>query len=228
MATFVLVHGAWGGGWVYKGVARRLRSEGHDVYVPTLTGLGERSHLASPAIDLATHIQDVVNVIRYEQLNDIILCGHSYGGMVITGTAAAVGERIRTLFYLDAFLPEDGQSLWDIAGADGQRHYIEAQRGQPGMVLPMGNRRIDGEPPHMNRHPLLTLTQPVQMTGAEKHIRNRTYVYATRETPTAFTRFYDRVRIDPTWKTCTIDTGHMVMSDDPAGLEKLLLEEVDR
>lgn len=228
MATFVLVHGAWGGGWVYKDVAKALRSEGHDVYVPTLTGLGEREHLASPSIDLSTHVQDVVNVIRYERLDDVILCGHSYGGMVITDTAGAIGERIRTLFYLDAFLPGDGQALWDIADEAAHRHYVEGQRDTPGLILPMGNRRVDGEPPHMNRHPLLTLTEPVRMTGAERNVRNRTYVYATREAPTIFTKFHEQVSADPAWKTCTVDTGHMVMFDDPQGLIQLLLAEADR
>jgi len=94
MATYILVHGAWGGGWSYQTIARGLRAAGHDVYVPTLTGLGEREHLASPAIDLTTHVRDIVNLIEYEDLSDVILCGHSYGGMVITGVAdrfAALG-----------------------------------------------------------------------------------------------------------------------------------------
>jgi pimeloyl-ACP methyl ester carboxylesterase len=108
MATFVLVHGAWHGGWCYARVARLLRAAGHDVYTPTLTGVGERAHLAALSMTLTTHVRDIVNVLEYENLSDVILCGHSYGGMVITGVAAAAGERIRTLFYLDAFLPEDG------------------------------------------------------------------------------------------------------------------------
>jgi pimeloyl-ACP methyl ester carboxylesterase len=229
MATFVLVHGAWGGGWVYKQVARALRDRGHDVYVATLTGLGERAHLASPAIDLSTHIRDVVDLIRYESLEDIILCGHSYGGMVITGVAGAIGERIRTLFYLDAFVPQDGQSLWDITDGGAHDHYIQGQRDRPGMVLPFQeSRRTDGEPPRANRHPLLSLLEPVRLSGAEKKVRNRTYVYATREGPTGFSRFYEALKGDPAWKVETADTGHMVMTDDPDHLIRLLLEEVDR
>jgi pimeloyl-ACP methyl ester carboxylesterase len=105
MAKFVLVHGAWQGGYVYARVARRLREAGHDVYTPTLTGLGERSHLADHAINLDAHIQDIVNVFSYEDITDAILCGHSYGGIVITGVANQIGERIRSLFYIDAFAP---------------------------------------------------------------------------------------------------------------------------
>src|SRR5580698_6932911 len=100
MSTFVLVHGVWHGGWCYKRVAVLLRKAGHEVYTPTLTGLGERSHLMSPTIDLDTHITDVVNVIKTEDLSDIILVGHSYGGMVVTGVADALPDRIRSLVYL--------------------------------------------------------------------------------------------------------------------------------
>ncbi len=153
MATYILVHGAWSGGWGYKPIARALRAAGHEVYVPTLTGLGEREHLASGAIDLTLHITDVVNMIDYEDLSDVILCGHSYGGMVITGVAAAVGDRIRTLFYLDAFLPKDGEALWDIADDFARRHYIDAQRDTPGLVAPLrlpgaeGPGRAPQQPP---------------------------------------------------------------------------------
>jgi pimeloyl-ACP methyl ester carboxylesterase len=227
MATFVLVHGAWSGGWGYQRVAQLLRDAGHDAYAPTLTGLGEREHLASPGIDLSTHIMDVVKLIEYERLQDIILCGHSYGGMVITGVAAAVGEKIRTLFYLDAFLPSDGQSLWDIADEGGRRHYIDASRDTPGMVAPI-RQPVDGSSRPLNLHPLLTLLEPVRMTGAEQQVRNRTYVYATRDAPTPFSKFYDEVKKDPSWRVHEVGTGHVVMAEDPEGLTKLLLAEVDR
>jgi pimeloyl-ACP methyl ester carboxylesterase len=230
MATYVLVHGAWGGGWSYQAIARGLRAAGHDVYVPTLTGLGEREHLASPAIDLATHIRDVVNLIEYEDLSDIILCGHSYGGMVVTGAAAAVGGRIRTLFYLDAFLPKDGQALWDIADDASRRHYIDAQRDRPGLIahfsVAAGTPRPSPRP--LSRHPLLTLIEPVRFTGEERKVANHTYVYATRDAPTIFTKFYEEVRHDPAWHVATVPTGHLVMADDPEGLIRLLLDEADR
>jgi pimeloyl-ACP methyl ester carboxylesterase len=112
--TFVLVHGAWHGGWCYVRVADLLRAGGHRVVTPTLTGLGERSHLFSGAITLSTHIDDIVNVLRWEDLTNVVLAGHSYGGFVISGVAERVPERIAALVFLDAFVPADGESLWDL------------------------------------------------------------------------------------------------------------------
>jgi pimeloyl-ACP methyl ester carboxylesterase len=226
MATFVLVHGAWTGGWGYKKTARLMRAEGHEVYVVTLTGLGERSHLASPGITLSTHIQDVVNVFEYEDITDAILVGHSYGGMVITGVSGRVADRIRTLVYLDAFLPKDGQALWDIAGDTSV--YVERQRETPGLVRLPGALGGDADPAELKRrkidlHPLLTLTEPVQLDGSEQRISKRTYILATK--PPIFQRFYDEVKDDPAWTTRTIATGHLVMMEDPPGLARLLIEE---
>jgi pimeloyl-ACP methyl ester carboxylesterase len=116
MATYLLVHGGGHGGWCYQPVARRLRAAGHDVYTPTLTGLGERSHLLSPQIDLDLHIRDVCAVLHYDDLRDVILVGHSYGGMVITGVADRASDRVGRLVYLDAANPVNGQSLLDVAG----------------------------------------------------------------------------------------------------------------
>ena len=117
MATFVLVHGGWAGGWQWREVAGLLRAAGHEVFTPTLTGLGERVHLANPDIGLDTHIQDILMVLEYEELRDVILVGYSYSGMVITGVAELAPERISQLIYLDAFVPQDGQSMLDNAGA---------------------------------------------------------------------------------------------------------------
>ena len=229
MATFVLVHGAWSGGWSYAKTARLLRAAGHDVYTPTLTGLGERSHLANPGITLSVHIQDVVNVLEYEDINDVILVGHSYGGMVVTGVAGKVGERLKALVYLDAFLPEDGQSLWDIAGDNAQTFYLSAQDKDAGFVPSFfAARSADPEiqarrQRNLDRQPLLTLLERLTFTGKEA-VARRTYIYATKST---FARFYDKVRTDPAWTTKTIDTGHIVMMEDPEGLARLLLEETE-
>jgi len=118
MSTFLLVHGAWHGGWCYKRVTQRLRQAGHEVYTPTLTGVGERSHLMSRTINLDTHVQDIVNVIHWEELSDIVLCGHSYAGMVISGVCEKIPEKLRALVYLDAFVPENNQSVMDLLPAD--------------------------------------------------------------------------------------------------------------
>ncbi|HEX8772631.1 MAG TPA: alpha/beta fold hydrolase [Pyrinomonadaceae bacterium] len=114
--TFVIVHGAWGGSWAFRRVDALLREKGRNVYRPSLTGLGERVHLSSPDVGLGTHINDVVNVILFEDLHDVILVGHSYGGMVITGVAERVPDRIRRLVYIDAFVPEDGESVMSLLG----------------------------------------------------------------------------------------------------------------
>lgn len=223
MATYVLVHGAWGGSWIWTPTARALRAAGHEAWTPSLTGLGERIHLAHPGIDLATHVADVANQIDCEELSDVILVGHSYGGMVITGVAGRMAERLRALVYVDAFLPKDGESLWDIAGEAGRAHYIAAQRDTPGMVAP-----FPGSGRRLTAHPLLTLTQPVATGGAEARVPNRTYIYATRDAPTVFTPFHEAVRGDPAWKVREVATGHVVMWDDFDGLLQLLLEEAER
>ena len=119
--TYVIVHGATAGGWEWKQTGKFLSDDGHTVYRVTLTGLGERMHLNSPEIDLETHIKDVVNVIRFEDLHDVVLTGHSYGGMVITGVMDRVPERIRHVVFLDAAVPDDGMSLWDLFGGNGPR-----------------------------------------------------------------------------------------------------------
>jgi len=228
MATFVLVHGAWSGGWGWTKTAGLLRAQGHEVFVPTLTGLGERSHLLNPGITLTTHISDVLGVFRYEDLEDVILVGHSYGGMVITGVSSRLAPKIRTLVYLDAFLPKDGQCLFDLAG--NQAQMMEGQKATPGLVSPSNIAAPLADPAlaemrqrKLGPQPLLTLTEAVQLDGSEKAIRNRTYILATGFP--GFTRFYDQVKDDPAWKAKTIDTGHVVMLEDPAGLASLLLEE---
>src|SRR5215211_1043953 len=121
MATFVLVAGAWHGGWCWRKVTPLLRAAGHEVFAPTLTGLGERSHLAHPDVGLTTHIQDIVNLLEYEDLNDVVLVGHSYSGMVITGVAEQVPGRLAHLVYLDAFVPENGQALVDLLPPEGRQ-----------------------------------------------------------------------------------------------------------
>ncbi len=223
MTTYVLVHGAWGGGNGYSEVARRLRLVGHEVHVASLTGLGEKAHLVSPAITLSTHIADVMGLIEMHALKDFILVGHSYGGMIITGVAAKPGQRIAALVYIDAFVPQDGEALWDIATDWERSHYINAQRDQPGLVAP-----FPGAPAHLTRHPLLTLTEPVHMTGAENAIKRRTYIYATRGAPKTFGKFYERAKTTSGWRTHELNTSHNVMQDDPDGLTVLLLAEAEK
>jgi pimeloyl-ACP methyl ester carboxylesterase len=222
MATYVLVHGAWGGSYLYKPLARRLRAAGHEVYTPSLTGLGERAHLAHGGIDLSLHIADVVGVIDCEQLDGIILVGHSYGGMVVTGVSALRGARIAALVYLDAFLPQDGEALWDIADDFARKAYIDGQRGSPGLCQPFFPVGDDGR---VKGHPLLTLLEPARLGGEEQQIGRRIYVYATRDAPTIFTKFRDRIAADPDWELHEVATGHHVWNDDLDAVADILLAQ---
>ena len=173
MATFVLVHGAWHGGWCWSRVAARLRAGGHTVWTPTLTGVGERVHLAHAGIDLETHIADVLSVIGAEELDGIVLCGHSYGGMVITGVADRATERVRSLVYLDAFVPEDGQSLLSLQPAERQaRMRASAAKGDGWRIAPITaahfNVREAADRDWVDRRcvaqPLQTFAQPLRST----------------------------------------------------------------
>src|SRR5919199_6117726 len=138
MATYVLVGGAWLGGWCWQKVARRLRDNGHDAYPATLTGLGERVHLASPRVDLETHIIDVVNLIEYEDLRDVVLLGHSYAGIVVTGAADRIPERIAKLVYLDSGPVSDGLTFLDTQPPEVRQHTErEVTRHGDGWRLPM-------------------------------------------------------------------------------------------
>lgn len=155
--TIVIVHGAWGGSWAFRKVETLLREKGFNVYRPQLTGLGERVHLSRPDIGLTIHIDDVVNLILFEDLHDIILVGHSYGGMVITGVADRVPDRIRRLVYVDAFVPNDGESVIGILGSRGN-WLKEMTKGD--YIVPIWVKP-DQRPPKDVPQPLKTFTEPI-------------------------------------------------------------------
>lgn len=176
MTTYVLLPGAWSGGWQWRPVARLLREAGYEVHTPTLTGLGERVHLASPAVDLETHVADVLNVLAYEDLRGVVLVGFSYSGMVATAVAERAPARLAHLAYVDAFVPEDGQSLLDMAGPEVAAHFaaIARERGD--------GWRIPHDPPDAPRrtaHPLKTFQGRVAIGNLEAAALPRTYVYCT-------------------------------------------------
>jgi pimeloyl-ACP methyl ester carboxylesterase len=219
MTDYVLVHGAWGGGHVYDQLAGELRDAGHRVVVAALTGLGLRADELSPAIDLSRHIADVVEQIGAAGFGRFVLAGHSYGGMVVTGVAAKLGARIDALVYIDAFLPADGQSLWDITGEYEHRHYIDAQRDTPGLVAPLPGVTGVG----VGHQPLLTLIEPVRFTGEEAKVGRRLYVFAESWQPTPFAGFHAAVAADPAWEAHRADASHNVMGDQPEQLLALML-----
>jgi pimeloyl-ACP methyl ester carboxylesterase len=221
--TYVIVHGAWGGGWAFKEVERLLRADGHTVYRPTLTGQGEKNHLAgllTTNIDLNLHITDVENLIRWENLTNIVLVGHSYGGMVITGVADRVPDRIKQVIYLDAFVPEDGESANAIRGGTGIDLPITN-----GFVMPIwirGNEPV----PHDVPHPARTFSQPISLknqTAAQKI--PTTYILTVdkgREPKDdAFFRFYERAQARH-WTTLVLEGDHNVQWSKPKELVALL------
>lgn len=226
MTNFVLVHGAWAGDWTMERTAADLRAAGHRALVVALAGLGSRRDELNPAIDLSRHIDDVIDQVARAGFDRFVLVGHSYGGMVITGTAARMGARIDALVYVDAFIPEDGQSLWDITGEFEHDWYISSQKETPGLVAPIGGAAML-ETPGVGRHPLLTLIEAVKLRGAEAKVPRREYVYATGWQPTPFTRFRDAVCGDPAWTLHEWDAGHDLMNDQPEKLLALLLDCAD-
>jgi len=229
MATFVLVHGAWHGGWCWVRVARLLRDAAHEVYTPTLSGLGERAHLARPEIDLETHIQDVVSVLESEELRQVTLVGHSYGGMVITGVAARAAARLSHLVYVDAFVPEAGKAMLDYSSRapvirESARASGEGWRVPPLPPVAFGvtsQRDTEWLTRRLTPQPLQTLEQTLPATGGER--LKRTYVYCSKPAIGSFDQFAERVRDDRKWSFHELKTGHDAMVTAPGDLARLLL-----
>ena len=232
MTIYVLVHGAWHGGWCWQRVTPLLRAADHAVFTPTLTGLGERSHLASPEIDLNTHIQDVVNVLEYEDLSKVVLVGHSYGGMVITGVTERAAERLAHVVYLDAFIPQDGQALVDLVNQsfqEGMRQQAQAAGGRlpPFPVEQYGvfaDADVRWVGPKLVPHPFKTLTTPVRLMNAAAAALPRTYIYCNDPAMGFFEAFAERTRAGKGWRYRELATGHDAMVTMPRQLADLLLE----
>jgi pimeloyl-ACP methyl ester carboxylesterase len=237
MATYVLVHGGGHGGWCWQKVASRLRAAGHEVHTPTLTGLGERSHLIGPGIGLDTHITDVVNMIRFEGLTDVILGGHSYGGMVITGVADRVPDSIRRLVYLDAAHPANGQSLADVTPSlmGMARSMGQVIDGVELVLLPMeGAGRFYGVEDdadvawmdaRLTAHPWKTFEDKLQFTNEQRLRRipraNINCIPSMDPDDDSHARQRDG---DHNYE---IETGHDLMITEPAEVARILLELAD-
>lgn len=218
--TFVLVHGAWGGGWAFKKVDELLTADGYKVYRPTLTGQGERVHLATPEIGLETHIMDVVNTILYEDLHDVVLMGHSYGGMVITGVADRVPDRIKHIVYLDALLPENGESLNTAFG--GGRGIGNAVNG----FIPTSAANLNKKPPHDVPHPAKTLSDPVVLKNQDAVKKIPTNYILTVDKGSqperdGFYKFYQRAK-GRGWPTEIMEGDHNVQWSHPEDLARRL------
>ena len=224
--TFVLVHGATAGGWEWKSTGKFLTDDGHIVYRATLTGLGERAHLNSPDIDLQTHINDVVNLILFEDLRDVVLTGHSYGGMVITGVMDRIPERIRHVIFLDAAVPDDGMSMWDLLGgtrqdpsrfADGFMQVPWVKPGTP--------------PPHNVKQSIKCFNQLVSYKNPAALALPVTYVAFVPKDKSA----EERAKTDKSWQRAvsrgwtirTFPGGHVAQQEDPRGVATLIEQSVN-
>ena len=231
-ATFVLVHGAWGGAHGFGKVRRLLRGAGHEVFTPSLTGIGERAHLASPQVCLTTHIADVANTVLYEDLRDIVLLGFSYGGLVVTGALEHIAGRVSHLVYLDAFVPGDGDSLETITATAGPAAAIGP--GAAWLVPPLPRDFDDPaeaawSAARRTPHPARCFSEPVRLARPlEDHPFTRTYIKASAEPrtepPSPFWAAADRASTSPAWRYREIATTHMIASNRPGDLARLLTE----
>jgi pimeloyl-ACP methyl ester carboxylesterase len=232
-STFVLVHGAWHGGWCWTKVSRLLTDAAHTVFTPTLTGLGDRAHLARPDIDLELHTQDVVAMLDAEELRNVVLVGHSYAGMVITGVAARVPNRISKLVYLDAFVPEPGQSLLSFQPPERAEmiRTSAAEAGEGWKIPPFPPERFgvtsqrDTEwlQKHLMPQPLMTFESPLAQAPPGKI--PRTYIYCSKPAMGAFDQFAEKLRDDRKWRFHDVKTGHDAMVTAPGELAKILMAE---
>ena len=228
MATYVLVHGTFSGGWVWKPVATLLREAGHEMFRPTLTGLGERAHLAHRGIDLDTHIQDVIGVLEYEELSEVILVGHSSGSMVITGVAEQTPQRVRHLVYLDTVVPGNGQSWLQLLGPEVSSRLLRLARVEG------DGWRLPPPPPQCPKycaHPLRALTQPVKVGNPDAADIPRTFIHCTAKSDddpfnkvwAAIADAAARAR-EAGWRYREMATGHEPMVTMPKKLAGVLLE----
>lgn len=230
MATFVVAHGAWSAGWAWKKMHPLLTELGHRLVTPTCTGIGERAHLAHAGVDLNTHITDISSVLHCEDLNDVVLIGHSYGGMVATGVADRIAQRVAQVIYLDAFVPLNGQSLLSLQSEGNRRQVRELARSTgngwqvPANPLPPDTSADDvaWAMPRRVKQPLQTFEQPISVTGAADS-KPKTYIYCQKHGPgDVFRQFADRARTEPGWRYFEMDASHNPHITVPQELAHLL------
>jgi pimeloyl-ACP methyl ester carboxylesterase len=229
--TFVLIHGSSHGGWCWRRVSDLLQAKGCRVFTPTLTGLGERSHLLTKDVNLDTHIADVVNVFKWEDIRDACLVAHSYGGWPASGALEEIGDRVSSIVWLDAHAPMDGQRGVDFAHPRLRDDMVDAiKRGEIGRAPPPAEFFIVNENDRawvdakMTPQPVAVMVQPIRLSGARERIGKKTYIRAPRFPQAAFDAAYARYQADPAWRTLETEAGHDVMVDDPAWLVDVLLE----
>ena len=234
MLTFVLVHGAWHGGWCWRDVATRLSAAGHEVFTPTLSGLGERVHLAQWPIDLANHITDIENVVAFEELEGIRLVGHSYGGIVISGVAERISPRINHLGYLDAIVLVHGKRQIDMVPPRPGGSFEQVEKAGTGLDALLGGsieflgatdpEKVAWLERHLVPHPMGTLLAPSELPQDMAATLPRTFIYCTERQGKSFSPFVLAAKDDPSWSYRELATAHDAMVTAPAALTELLLE----
>jgi pimeloyl-ACP methyl ester carboxylesterase len=206
MATFVLIPGGWHGGWYFQPLVEALRARGHRAYAVTLTGLGERRHLLRADVNLDTHIDDVAQLLQMEDLSDVVLVGHSYGGMVIGGVVDRAPDRIATAIYSDAYVPNDGQSCLDLANELFRTLFLDNAAADGFSVAPP-----PGLDPRATPHPMASFLQRARLKGPPPQI-HRAYIYLSGWPETPFTPVYERLQSSPEWRLFELPVGHDIMS----------------
>ena len=233
--TFVLIHGAWHGGWCYGPTADILRAKGHKVYAPSLSGLADRSHLLSTSINLDTHISDIVNLFQWEDIENAVLVGHSYGGWPISGAAEKLQGKIASIVYLDAFMPENGQKGMDLSSAQFQQSLKEAiAKGEAGRPVPKAEafkildpKNVAWVQSKMTMQPTGLATSAIALTGARDKIAKKTYIRAASYPQPNFDAALAKCKADKSWRTIELqanEAGHDIMVDAPARLAQILEE----
>lgn len=230
--TFVLVHGAWHGGWCWRRVTDLLEAAGHKVFAPTLTGLADRSHLLGPSVTLDTHITDIANLLEWEDLQEVVLVGHSYAGFVIAGVAERTPARLSALVFLDAYVPRNGERMYDLAATTSRESLDSALKsGAATRPAPSaasfrvneGDRAwVDSK---MTPQPVNVAMQRIRLSGAVDRIGTKVYIRATGYPNTAFDAALAVAGATAGWRTFRIDAGHDVMIDAPERLTSMLVEQ---
>jgi hypothetical protein len=230
--TFVLIHGAFVGGWCWRRVARVLQNKGHWVFSPTLAGVGDRLHLLNKDTSLGTHIFDITNMIKWEELTDICLVAHSYGGFPASGALELIGRSVSSIVWVDAVIPENGEKLIDIALEATRKAAMTAiesgdltLRAPPAALFLVNERDVAHVDSKMTPHPVATYCQPIKLSGAREKIVKKTYIRCVRFPNPTFDRALAFCKADPTWTTIENTTsGHVIMLDEPEWLSDQLLQ----
>jgi pimeloyl-ACP methyl ester carboxylesterase len=230
--TFVLIHGAYHGGWCWKKVVDILEKQGHKVYAPSLTGLADRSHLLSTSVNLTTHITDIVNLFKWYDITDACLVPHSYGGWPCSGAVEQIGDRVSSVVWLDAFMPKDGEASTDQISAFSRKALEEAlAKGEPGRKAPKANAYSISEKDYDWMNSKLTdqpngpVPEKIKLTGALQKVKKKTFIRAPKYPQAAFDRALAECKANPSWTTYIAENSHHdVMIDQPEWLAEILLK----